>query len=141
MSTSDQKPENLSIEMGGKTLFPGDYIGSYRYIRSVGKGGMADVLLASDPSNSLFALKVLKASRFNLEGPIGREFRALTRLRHPNVIRVDLWGHLWHPYIAMEYVEGTDLHNVIVTSETFTNQRWQRSKTILRNSVSVVLHP
>ena len=134
MSTSDQKPENLSIEMGGKTLFPGDYIGSYRYIRSVGKGGMADVLLASDPSNSLFALKVLKASRFQSgRARFGREFRALTRLRHPNVIRVDSFGDIFgHPYIAMEYVEGTDLHNVIRNFRDLSlNQRWQRSKTIL----------
>ena len=64
VTPSDPTPEQLSIEMGGTTLYPGDYIGSYRYIRSVGKGGMADVLLASDPSNKQFALKVLKASRF-----------------------------------------------------------------------------
>ena len=76
---------------------------------------MADVLLASDPSNSQFALKVLKASRFKSgRARFGREFRALTRLRHPNVIRVDSFGDIFgHPYIAMEYVEGTDLHNVI----------------------------
>ena len=134
MNPSDQPPEQLSIEMGGTTLFPGDYIGSYRYVRPVGKGGMADVLLASDPSNKRFALKVLKASRFQTgRARFGREFRALTRLRHPNVIRVDSFGDIFgHPYIAMEYVEGTDLHNVIRNFKDLSlNQRWQRSKTIL----------
>ena len=120
--------------MGGVTLHPGEYIGSYRYIHPVGKGGMANVLLASDPSNKLFALKVLKASRFQTgRARFGREFRALTRLRHKNVIRVDSFGDIFgHPYIAMEYVEGTDLHSIIRSFRDLSlSQRWQRTKSIL----------
>ena len=50
--------------MGGMTISPGQTISSYRYVRPIGRGGMADVLLATDPSGNQLALKVLKESRF-----------------------------------------------------------------------------
>lgn len=131
---TEPTPETEQIEMGGMVLLPGEYIGPYRYTRPIGKGGMADVLLATDPSSRQFALKVLKASRFKTgRERFGREFRALTRLRHPNVISVDSFGDIFgHPYIAMEYIEGTDLHLVIRTFRDFSlSQRWQRTKSIL----------
>jgi len=88
--SSQPTPDDLSLEMGGVTLRPGDCIGPYRYDRLIGKGGMANVLLARDPDGDPVALKVLKASRFKTGlGRFRREFRALARLRHPNVIAVE----------------------------------------------------
>ena len=128
------KDNNKNIEMGGITLSPGDRIGPYRYERPVGKGGMAEVVLAYDPSGHAVALKILKASRFRTgRRRFRREFRALAKLRHPNVIQVDSFGDIFgHPYFAMEYVEGTDLHNCIRGFRKKTlKQRWERTEQIL----------
>ena len=74
--------KNNKIEMGGIDLNPGDRIGVYRYERPIGKGGMAEVLLAYDPNDQPMALKVLKASRFRTgRRRFRREFRALAKLR------------------------------------------------------------
>ncbi|MCK6505601.1 protein kinase [Myxococcota bacterium] len=103
------------IEMGGLVLRPGDFVDMFRYERPVGKGGMAFVLLARDPGGQPVALKVLKASRMRTGlARFRREFRALSRLDHPNIIRVESWGDIHgHPYLAMEYVDGVDLHLAI----------------------------
>ncbi len=128
------EPDPNNLEMGGVTLKPGDNIGPYRFERPIGKGGMADVLLARDPGGEPVALKVLKASRFKTGlTRFRREFRALARLRHPNVIAVEAYGDIHgHPYIAMEYVEGTDLHKTIRGfREISPERRWRRIEEIL----------
>ena len=75
------------IVMGGITLNPGDTIGPYQYRRPLGRGGMSHVILARDPGGVDVALKILKANRFRTGlARFRREFRALARLKHPNVI-------------------------------------------------------
>ena len=79
----------LIFEIGGIEIQPGFYIDNYRYVRPIGKGGMADVLLGEDPSNRDVAIKVLKANRFKIgKKRFSREFRTLAKMKHPNVIRV-----------------------------------------------------
>jgi tetratricopeptide (TPR) repeat protein len=122
------------IEMGGVVLHPGSRIGNYVFLREIGSGGMARVLLAKDPADQLVALKVLRKSRFKTGlGRFRREFRALSRLNHPNVIRVDAYGDLFgHPYIAMEYVDGPDLHTTIRGFRGWEpEKRWIRCEEIL----------
>ena len=126
---SAPEPLPTDLVMGGVSLSPGDTIGPYRYERAIGRGGMSYVLLARDPGGGVVALKVLKANRFRTGLVRFRwEFRALARLKHPNVIRVESYGDIHgHPYIAMEYVEGTDLyHEIRGFSRTDLQARWAR---------------
>lgn len=126
--------DDSPVEIGGLALAPGDRIGPYVYRRPVGKGGMAHVLLGIDPDGNPVALKVLKSNRISTGlTRFKREFRALARLRHPNVIRVDAYGDLHgHPYIAMEYVEGTDLHQEIQRFRTVRPEdRYRRVEEVL----------
>ena len=120
--------------MGGLVLKPGAVIDGYVFMREVGSGGMARVLLAKAPSGELVALKVLRKSRFRT-GLVRfrREFRALSRINHPNVIRVDAYGDVHgHPYIAMEYVDGPDLHSLIRSFRAWDpGKRWRRCEEIL----------
>ncbi|HJN76457.1 MAG TPA: protein kinase [Myxococcota bacterium] len=123
------------LEMAGLTIKPGDRIGAYVYVKPVGKGGMATVVLGRDPNDEPVALKILKASRFGT-GMVRfrREFRALSRIRHPNVIRVDAYGDIrGHPFICMEYVEGRDLHQTIRAFRYLDDpdDRWRRCEEIL----------
>lgn len=125
---------NEPIEMGGVIIHPGSRIGNYIFLREVGSGGMARVLLAKDPGGSLVALKVLRKSRFKSGlHRFRREFRALSRINHPNVIHVEAYGDLFgHPYIAMEYVDGPDLHALIRQFRSWDiEDRWRRVEEIL----------
>lgn len=128
------KPPEEPLEMGGVVIHPGSRIGNYVFVREIGSGGMARVLLAKDPAGQLVALKVLRKSRFKTGlARFRREFRALSRISHPNVIRVEAYGDLFgHPYIAMEYVDGPDLHTLIRSFRGWDNKkRWRRCEEIL----------
>jgi tetratricopeptide (TPR) repeat protein len=122
------------LEMGGLVLKAGTIIDGFVFMREIGSGGMARVLLAKAPSGDLVALKVLRPSRFRT-GLVRfrREFRALSRITHPNVIRVLCYGDVHgHPYIAMEHVDGPDLHSLIRSFRAWDAQkRWNRTEEIL----------
>lgn len=131
---STPPPEDHTLDIGGLRIIPGDRLGPYVYKHLVGRGGMANVILATNPDGQPVALKVLKAHRMATGlTRFKREFRALARLRHPNVIRVEAYGDIHgHPYIAMEYVEGTDLHNTIHSFRGWKPaERWRRCEEIL----------
>ncbi|MBA2322212.1 MAG: protein kinase, partial [Deltaproteobacteria bacterium] len=129
----DTQPDE-PLEMGGLILQPGVNIGGYVFLREIGSGGMARVLLAKAPNGTLVALKVLRRSRFKTGlARFRREFRALSKTNHPNVIHVDAYGDLHgHPYIAMEYIDGPDLHALIRSFRAWEpEKRWRRCEEIL----------
>jgi serine/threonine protein kinase/tetratricopeptide (TPR) repeat protein len=129
-----QKREAEPVEMGGVILHPGSRIDGYIFLREIGSGGMARVLLAKSPDDRLIALKVLRQSRFKTGlKRFKREYRTLTKVRHPNVVAVETSGDLFgHPYIAMEYVDGPDLHSLIRQFRTWAPEdRWRRVEEIL----------
>ncbi|HEY4262761.1 MAG TPA: protein kinase, partial [Schlesneria sp.] len=93
-------------------------LGKYSIDKKIGAGGMGTVFLARDTElKRVVALKVL--ARDKAENPIlVRRFRAeaqaAAQLRHPNIVAVydsgEADGYL---YIAMEYVEGRDLFEMV----------------------------
>lgn len=123
-----------ALVLGGVPTQPGDTLDDFVFEGVVATGGMAHVLRVRDPQGEERALKVLKSSRIESGLPrFRREFHALRRVEHPNVIRVHGWGSLrGHPYISMEYVEGKDLHTVIrAFKELEPEVRWRRCEEIL----------
>jgi serine/threonine protein kinase len=93
-------------------------LGKYQIEREIGAGGMGAVFLARDTTlNRLAALKVLP--RDKAENPVlvkrfKAEGQAAAHLRHENIVSVyDAGEEDGYLYIALEYVEGTDLHNMI----------------------------
>ncbi|MBN1335262.1 MAG: protein kinase [Deltaproteobacteria bacterium] len=136
-------PEDDVLAIGGLSVGPGNRIGPYVYERLIGRGGMAVVLLARDASGAPVALKVLRASRLATgQTRFRREFRALARLGHPNVVRVESIGDLHgHPFIAMEYVEGHDLHQEIRAIRNLPPEaRWRRIEHILVDLCRAMAH-
>ena len=134
------------LEMGGKEIEPGGRVGPYVYKSLVGRGGMAHVVRAEDPDGREVALKILRPTRFKTGLPrFRREFRAMARIHHPNVIRVEAYGDIYgHPYIAMEYVEGDDLHTVIRSFKHLStgpeSERWRRCEHILVDVCRALAH-
>ena len=88
----------------------------YEYLREVGRGGVARVLLVRDTYLGRdVALKLLhRASddRFDLDA-LQREFALLTQLRHPAIARAYDFGYLGDlPYFTCDFVPGTSLAEI-----------------------------
>jgi len=136
-AASAEKSASIPIPdlvLGGVSVEAGDQLDGHTYEKVVATGGMAHVLLVHDDAGQERALKVLKSSRIESGLPrFRREFHALRRVEHENVIRVYGWGSLrGHPYILMEYVEGLDLHTVIrAFKDLDSDARWLRCEQIL----------
>jgi len=93
-------------------------LGRYEVQKKLGQGGMGTVYLALDPSlNRLVALKILppeKAENAILVKRFKAEGQAAAQLTHDNIVRVYESGEAdGLNYIAMEYVEGTDVQRLI----------------------------
>jgi eukaryotic-like serine/threonine-protein kinase len=97
--------------------------GRYRLVRRLGSGGMADVWLAEDLELSRqVAIKVLH-DRFAQDSQFVERFRreaaSAAGLMHPNVVGVFDRGQVDGTYyIAMEYVEGSSLKDLIARGLT-----------------------
>ena len=99
-------------------LQPGDLLGPYRIEREIGRGGMAVVFLATHQRlDRPVALKVLYEHLQQNEAFVERflfEARAAARLDHFNIVRVHDAGRIdGVDYIAMEYVEGESLAEIL----------------------------
>lgn len=94
-------------------------LGPYRLLEPVGEGGMGMVFKAVHQRlNRVVALKVIRRERLSQDPEAIRRFqreaRAAAQLAHPNVVLVydsDQIGSTY--YIAMEYVEGIDLSQMV----------------------------
>ena len=96
----------------------GLFDGRYRFIEKIGQGGMAKVFLAEDVSlHRKVAIKVLGeryAEDAQFVERFQREARAAAGLNHPNIVQVYDHGRAnGSYYIAMEYLEGPTLDDVI----------------------------
>jgi serine/threonine protein kinase len=93
------------------------HIGIFEVLREIGAGGMGAVYLGRDPElNRQVAIKVIKERVRDQEilDRFFREARAAAALRHPNIITIYASGqHEQQPYIAMEFVEGDSLADII----------------------------
>ena len=97
---------------------PGDIIGPYRIEREIGRGGMAIVYLAYHQRlERPVALKVLFEHLRGDSEFVNRflvEARAAARLDHPNIVAIHDAGQIGGiDYIAMEYVEGESLGDIL----------------------------
>jgi len=100
----------------------GEFISHYKVIEKLGEGGMGEVYLAEDTKlNRQVALKFLPsrlAADSSFKARFMREAQAAAGLNHPNIITVhEVAEYESRPYIAMEYVEGESLKNLIVKKE------------------------
>ena len=96
----------------------GGTVGKYQITEHIGSGGMGDVYLATDTAlDRRVALKFLP-QRFARDADarqrFQREAKALATLNHPNIVTVhDVGEHDGVPFIAMEYLQGQSLRQLI----------------------------
>ena len=121
---------NLLTEWQAKNLLGGKsrgfFLGSYRLLRPLGKGGMGIVFLGEHQvMKRMLALKVLPQKALENERRIERfkeEARASGQLEHQNIVRAHDFAQDGDKfYIVMEYVDGIDLHQVVKRDGVMTN--------------------
>lgn len=89
-------------------------IGDYDVIEKIAEGGMGTVFKAKHRfSGQIVAIKVVPANMLSNQTLLKRfeaEFRAASKLNHPNVVRALDYGTVsGRPYLAMEFVDGESL--------------------------------
>jgi serine/threonine-protein kinase len=100
------------------TLQPGTRLGHYEITSLLGSGGMGEVYRAKDHKLGRdVAIKVLREELASDPERLRRfeqEARSASALNHPNIITIyDIGKHDTTPYIAMEYVEGKTLREML----------------------------
>jgi len=111
-STTEQATV-VQADLTGKTL------GEFKVERLLGRGGMGDVYLATQTGlNRHVAIKVLRADFLSKPAYLSRfeiEATAIAKLNHPNIVHVYTLGCIENiRFIAMEYVQGTNLKDYVI---------------------------
>src|SRR5437868_3013478 len=118
-STGSTGPSQFSAkEPSGISDPPLRKIGRYEIQKKIGAGGMGAVYLAMDSTlRRVCALKVLPRDKANNPTLVKRfktEAQSAAGLTHENIVAVydagEADGHL---YIALEYIDGTDVANLV----------------------------
>jgi serine/threonine protein kinase len=100
-------------------------LGRYEVVAELGKGAMGVVYQANDPMlNRMVAIKTINMEEAGHEGMAEYEARFYTEakaaggLNHPNVIIIYDIGKSGHlVYMAMEYIEGRELREMLVEGQ------------------------
>ncbi|WP_422924736.1 serine/threonine protein kinase [Singulisphaera sp. PoT] len=119
MSESEKPhPPTLKVATEEARDLTGMVLGDFQVERLLGRGGMGEVYLARQLSLSRpVALKVLRPDLLSKPNYIGRfeaEATMVAKLNHPNIVHVYTLGSVdGYRFIAMEYVQGTNLREYL----------------------------
>ncbi len=121
----DAPPEALAAEIfheNDNVKLIGRQFNQYKILSLLGMGGMGAVYLAQDTKLLRnVALKVLPAEMLSEENRVQRfihEARAASALNHPYILTIyDIGEAEEQHYIAMEFVDGETLHNLIYSEK------------------------
>jgi len=126
----------MSDQPFGPAPEPGALLAGWTLQEPLGSGGIAAVFRASHRDGRSAAIKVLHPSSVGTDQVrrFHREYKALSRLQHPHIVRVYETGEVGgYPWIAMELVEGADLE---ATLERWVQadppDRWEQVERVVR---------
>jgi len=109
-------PAELRAE--SETIVTGKTLASYRDLKLIGRGGMAEVYSATSPkSRKAVAIKVLRAALAEDEQfrkRFMREAKIVSGLEHPNIVHMTDFGNEDNVYyIVMDLLSGPDLNGLL----------------------------
>ena len=110
------------MSSSGESFTRGTRVGRYTIMKLIGSGGMGDVYLAEDTElNRKAALKFQSGSDSvdpALKGHFIQEAQLAASLNHPNIVTIyEVGEYRDRPFIAMEYVDGDTLQELIDSEE------------------------
>lgn len=112
--------EENKVPSGDENSLVGRLLGEYWLLEKIGQGGMATVYKGrrNDPASAeMAAIKIVHphlVSGKDFQVRFRREVEVGTKLIHPNIITVLAAGNEdGHYYLALEYVEGSELRSRI----------------------------
>src|SRR3954467_8781226 len=99
-------------------LSPGERLGPYEILATLGKGGMGEVFSATDTRlHRTVAIKILprdKVADPERKKRFLQEARAASALNHPNIVTLhDIASDNGVDYLVMEFVPGKSLDKLI----------------------------
>ncbi|MBU1100760.1 MAG: protein kinase [Bacteroidetes bacterium] len=114
-----------NIETDPLELTKSIFSAKYDIIEEVGRGGMAVVYRAMQKNlNREVALKVLPQQFVHDEEYIirfHREAREVAKMNHPNIVTIFDEGEIdGYHYLAMEFLAGQDLHDILKEKKTLS---------------------
>jgi len=93
-------------------------INNYEFLKTIGEGNFAKVRLSVfKPTKEEFAIKIINKKKLKqkMKNTISRENEIISRLKHPNIIKViDILEDLENYYIIMENCQKGELFDYIV---------------------------
>src|SRR5215469_13159363 len=97
-------------------------IGRYKILGELGRGGFGRVYRAYDPTvGRPVAIKILTQVSDDTCTRFRNEAMVAGNLGHKNIVTVYEYGtHEERPFLAMEYLEGQDLHHIIASRAPLT---------------------
>jgi DNA-binding response OmpR family regulator len=112
-------------------LAPGSRFGGrYDLTRQIGSGGFGRVFEAVDSKNGdrialkLYELPASQRDDDEMRSRFLREAYEHSKLRHENIVRLRDFGHMGSLYfLAMDYVDGQSLKDVLAQSGSFNEKR------------------
>jgi serine/threonine protein kinase/WD40 repeat protein len=119
---SAQAAEKPAVPAGA-----GSQLGPYQLCEKLGQGGMGAVYRAIHAHlDKVVAIKILPPHVIHNPREVERfkrEMKAVGKVSHPHVVQAFDAGEVGGVhYLAMEYVEGTDLHKLVATRGTLSVQ-------------------
>lgn len=98
----------------------------YRIIRSIFKGGMTDLYVATDSSESRVVIRSLK-KQYAQDRRIRKNFlhgaKVLSRLNHPHIVHLLDYGKSGGmPYMILEYIESRTLRDLLIQRDPLLTQ-------------------
>ena len=120
----------------------GKVLDNYRIVDTLGEGGMGVVYKAVHTKlDKMVAIKMI-ASGLSMNTKFIKRFqteaKALAKLQDPNIVAIhDLRSHEGQWFIAMEYVDGEDLFDIVAKKGAFS---WHKSIAIVKQILSAVGH-
>lgn len=102
-----------------EAMTAGTFIGPYRLVEKIARGGMGHVYLAADDAlRRDVALKLMEPDLLTDQDALKRferEARACASIDHPNIAKIYMVGlsDEGQPFLAMEFVDGGSLYQVV----------------------------
>ena len=99
----------------------------FKIVKKIGEGNMGEVYLATQLSlERLVALKIIEDTSAGVHSRFQREAKSAAAVQHPNIVNIFMVGHQENfSYIAMEYVEGSSLEEMIKNEALQEEMIWR----------------